>query len=213
MGSERKRFSSCLWLLGMFWDCWFSDKAVQQDSALSLRSFVWTEQHLQTPCAPSQTVPASSQPAVLPPDSVGGSTEKSFLFKSPEGLVSRRPVADRLLFLGSDRDHKLPQMTCASATLIALLKRRGQIGTIRSQEVPKEVFRKAAAKPSESSQRDLLLLGALIGAPLCAPDMLWLTDKQKGTGERSGLGNTSSLHGNTGIRIRKYRATVGPLSY
>lgn len=99
-------------------------------------------------------------------------------------------------------------MTCASATLIALLKRRGQIRTVRSQEVPKEVFRKAAAKPSESSQCDLLLLGALVGAP----DMLWHRGQTEGEGERSGLGNTSSLHGNTGIRIRKYRATIRPLS-
>lgn len=52
--------------------------------------------------------------------------KNSFLFESPEALVSRRSAADRLLFFGNERDHKLPQLTHTLETLLTFLKKKGR---------------------------------------------------------------------------------------
>lgn len=76
----------------------FSDKAIQQNDVLSMRYFARTLQHLQI-----QYVPAFEQAILsfLPANCAAsrqfwGSREKSFLFKSPQVLTSRRSAADRL---------------------------------------------------------------------------------------------------------------------
>lgn len=76
----------------------FIDKAIQQNDVLSLRYFACTVHHLQT-----QYVPALEQAILsfLPANRAasrqfGGSTDKSFLFKSPQVLTGRRSTADRV---------------------------------------------------------------------------------------------------------------------
>lgn len=116
--------------------------------------------------------------------------KKSYLFK----VLKCWPAGNSLLLdsLGSERHRKLPQITCISKTLFAELKKRGQIRTIRSQEVPKETCRNAAAKLPWSCQCDLLLLGGLVLASLCTPNMLWHLSLQgqteKDKGDAGGLG-------------------------
>lgn len=159
----------------------FSDKAIEENYILSLRYFAWTVQHLQTQC-----VPALKQ-AILSffPDNCaafmqfGKTQKKSYFFN----VLKCWPAGNSLLIdsLGSERHHKLPQITCISKTLFAVLKKRGQIRTVRSQEVLKETFRNAAAKPPWSCQCDLLLLGGLVLASLCTPNMLWHHSLQRQT--------------------------------
>lgn len=128
---------------------------------------------------------ASSQTIMLPLYSLGKHRKKSFLFK----VLKSWPAGDWLLVdsLGSERRHKLPQITCISKTLFAVLKKRGQIRTIRSQEVLKETFRNAAAKSPWSCQCDLLLLGGLVLASRFTPDMLWHHSLQRQTEKVGGM--------------------------
>lgn len=153
----------------------FSDKAIEKNDILSLRCFAWTVQHLQTQCVPAthsnKQFSAFSQTTVLPLYSLGKHRKKSYLFK----VLKCWPAGNSLLIdsLGSERHHKLPQITCISKTLFAEFKKRGQIRTIRSQEVLKETCRNAAAKLPWSCQCDLLLLGGLVLTSLCTQNMLW----------------------------------------
>lgn len=111
--------------------------------------------------------------------------KKSYLFEARKcWLAGNSLLIDAL---GSERHHKLPQITCFSKTLFAVLKKRGQIRTIRSQEVLKETFRNPAAKPPWSCQCGLLLLGGLVLASLCNPNSLWHHSLQRQTEKDGGM--------------------------
>lgn len=151
---------------------------------------------------------ASSQPTVLLLDSLEEAQTNPFCSK----VLKCWPAGGPLLIesLGNERDHKLPQMTRISETLFAVLKKRGQIRT-GSQEVLKETFRNAAAKPTQSCKCHQLLDENPCSGHIWSLEhvlvLLFTETSIKGVGEAAGLG-TLSIYMQTAVLGS---GSIGPL--